>query len=437
MFEQDIHKLCEAQSKQRYKNNGLKLLAIQRVINSKGIYSGIALAIDGMKRISGERMRLTLESSGFHTWLLLVEALVTENDTWFTKAYKNWLNLSSRDYELQLISYIERISAAHNGEPDYFFKKQFNESNLKSFSFDGLGYAFDPKYGLDKRQLFGEMMVGEYFRMPKIDQNLHINNWSPSLLANFKGMETMERLNDPEEIIRFSHTLREAIGLIKSYSESRYKEIQSLVREVVACKSSKPNTFPSGTCTFTPAAVYLTATSNCEMAAELLIHELGHIKFSIWDSENPILGTMEPALKWDDESWYSPWRDEPRSLMGILHALYVFVDVAEFHAQRIKNGSSDIDFSIRRFNTIVLQLKKAFEVNQFRHLLVKNSLVMFDEIYKKIQLLSESLDPDDSSQKMPFYAERHGSWDFEGLSIDQAVSSHHEWVKKQYTEVFA
>jgi hypothetical protein len=437
MIEKDIHQLCEMQSRKRYQNNGFKLLAIQRVINSKGIYPEIALAIDVLKKITGEKVIFTIESSGLHAWLMLMDALVTGNQTWFSQAYKNWLNLSQDDYERQLIAYIVKISQAHTNGLQYFQNntdKQFNEG---PFSFDGLGYALEPGYDCSERKLFGEALGGDYFPMPKIDHGLYVNNWSPSLLANFKGMETMERLNDPGEIIDFSKTLREAIQLIKAYSELRYKEIQSLLREIVVCKSSKPYTFPSGSCTLTPVAVYLTATSNCEMAAELLIHELGHIKFSIWDAENPILGDMEHALKWDDEAWYSPWRDEPRSLMGILHAMYVFVDVAEFHAHRIKTVSSDKEFSIRRFNTIVLQLKKAYEVNQFRHFLNKNGLVLFDELYKKIQGFTNLLNHSCISLERPLYAERHRSWDFEGLTIDKAIFSHHEWVVNKHQGVFA
>ncbi|WP_330276148.1 HEXXH motif-containing putative peptide modification protein [Lentzea sp. NBC_00516] len=62
--------------------------------------------------------------------------------------------------------------------------------------------------------------------------------------------------------------------------------------------------------------------------AEAIVHEVQHSKL------NALMDLL--PLHQEDHTWfYAPWRDDPRSLGGLLHGIYAFTSVVEFwHVQR-------------------------------------------------------------------------------------------------------
>jgi hypothetical protein len=58
---------------------------------------------------------------------------------------------------------------------------------------------------------------------------------------------------------------------------------------------------------------------------EIFTHEAGHLRLILLDWVGPQLVLNSN----DDESFFSPWRSDPRPMMGIYHAHYVFTNVAE------------------------------------------------------------------------------------------------------------
>jgi hypothetical protein len=58
---------------------------------------------------------------------------------------------------------------------------------------------------------------------------------------------------------------------------------------------------------------------------EIFTHEAGHLRLILLDW----VGSPLVLNNNDDEIFYSPWRADPRPMMGIYHAHYVFTNVAE------------------------------------------------------------------------------------------------------------
>ena len=201
------------------------------------------------------------------------------------------------------------------------------------------------------------------------------------------------------------------------------------------CYPAISNTYPSGTSVLTPSAVYLAYTEDVDIAAELLIHESGHLKFRVLDAETPVLSVTDPKEQWGCQKWYSPWRDDQRSLMGVVHAIFVFIEVANFHLYRVKLDANN-NTSLRRLLTLTYQLVEARSNNSIDPLLSAEGCRLFKEIDNSIEILVKAVKK--LPQRMPvepLHAERHKLWVSPTVSCKQAAEQHYAWYRENYSDL--
>ena len=383
------------------KERAFKLLAIERLCVALPDWMPCAHAIQTIKTVpSAELMRL-LDASHFSVWLELTESLLTARPSWFSENYVAWRAISKEQLVAEQIDYIESAAGSLSG----------GSKPVATPAHDQRPSTID------------------------ITDDLAIDVWSKPLLANFSGMETMERLTDTSKLRKYAALLREALVNIHAYNSKIRDEISVLIREVVPCSPAAPDIYPSGTSVATPSAVYLAYAENVDIAAELLIHESGHLKFRVLDAQTPILTVTDPDARWNTHHWYSPWRDDPRSLMGILHAIYVFVEVANYHMYRVKLNIAN-HTSRRRLHTLVYQLQQARQNNPIDPLLTTDGRLLFNEIDHSLErLLSTIKQLPYFEPTIPLFAERHKQWATKATSCQQAAEEHTAWYRQHYTEV--
>jgi len=73
--------------------------------------------------------------------------------------------------------------------------------------------------------------------------------------------------------------------------------------------------------------IFLSEANNEIDLAEAIIHEFCHTELFI------LMDTQDVIHEQLGETFYSPWRSDPRPLYGLFHALYVFAEVANFYAK--------------------------------------------------------------------------------------------------------
>lgn len=97
-------------------------------------------------------------------------------------------------------------------------------------------------------------------------------------------------------------------------------------------------------------AIALTAPLSGEGLADSLIHEFQHAKL------NSVLGVMALYDGNDDGKLYSPWRDDPRPLVGLLHGAYAYVGVTDFWSrQRLVLDEPTAHFEFARWRSQLLR----------------------------------------------------------------------------------
>lgn len=97
-----------------------------------------------------------------------------------------------------------------------------------------------------------------------------------------------------------------------------------------------------------PGAFAFRAVPNPYSAAEACIHEFHHNRLFALEAEEPLLAPA-PGATDADAVYYSPWRDEPRPIRGLLHAVYVTLAQTELWLSVYADESTDEP--VRRFAT--------------------------------------------------------------------------------------
>lgn len=79
--------------------------------------------------------------------------------------------------------------------------------------------------------------------------------------------------------------------------------------------------------------VLLTSATDALEAAEIICHEVAHLRLFT-------LLQHDPLLRNGGETGHpSPWRVDPRPLLGLLHGVHAFVDVCTFHRRVLESGA--------------------------------------------------------------------------------------------------
>jgi HEXXH motif-containing protein len=143
--------------------------------------------------------------------------------------------------------------------------------------------------------------------------------------------------------------------------------IQEQVKYFVPIKTADLRTHNSFTAKNLSEVIFVSDAYNDMKLAEAIVHEFYHIELNLL-MEVEDLFIPDPHV---EPTYYSPWRDDPRPLFGLLHAIYVFSGVLEF-LDKVQDKSSlfGLDQSQLTFNRIKIywQLRVGFKSLPFERL---------------------------------------------------------------------
>ncbi len=200
-----------------------------------------------------------------------------------------------------------------------------------------------------------------------------------------------------------------AFKLIEEYWFEMSNHISSTIRSIHLVKSPYPDRHMSCTSELFFGSI-LTSTGNEFQLAEAMVHEYSHNLLNTVILSGEIFEGQVPL----EEIYYSPWRDDPRHISGVLHAVFVFVNVSEL-LDRLSNANpNNIYLNARKLENFI-KLDMGFKVLKtfnFQKELAKSLIV---DLEIKIQQLKTSyekydLSPSKLNQKrhLKRWVENHG-----------------------------
>ncbi len=122
----------------------------------------------------------------------------------------------------------------------------------------------------------------------------------------------------------------EALGVVESYSAALSAELALLCPDVQFVRdiSAHPDKSVSFSDDVVPGVLFIAPPMQWDAeavydVADSLVHEYRHQKLYLIDRAIPLVAADWPLIS-------SPWREEPRPPSGLLHALFVFVELLDY-----------------------------------------------------------------------------------------------------------
>lgn len=150
------------------------------------------------------------------------------------------------------------------------------------------------------------------------------------------------------------HSIDNAIAFIKKHDSDCISNTIRLVRSLHILKNNDKDTDISFSDPAIPLSIFVSMPSSnskfhIERLVENIIHESLHLQLTLIEKQ-------ENIYRENKEKIYSPWKNEPRSNVGILHAVYVFSKLKYFWC-KVENDCQT-EFSKSRVETITNELEK-------------------------------------------------------------------------------
>ena len=200
-----------------------------------------------------------------------------------------------------------------------------------------------------------EMIQNE---IPHLNNGIELNGFDSDLHLGGRYDLIFEELT-PNSTIKWLSSLEEACFWIDSCSTLLASEILMGVQSLVPINSHDIDVHRSQTFLEIPGLLVLSWMSDTSVIVEALVHEYHHHKLNAILNLDPIFveGNAE-------EIYYSPWRDDPRPLGGILQGTYVFQAVLEFEHKLLRTDMPILQEKRlqQRVYTVKKQLQTALKV---------------------------------------------------------------------------
>ncbi len=159
---------------------------------------------------------------------------------------------------------------------------------------------------------------------------LDINN---VLNLNFDGIETFNEIDQYE---KWESVFIKALETIRSVNLQVLFDINPLVKSILVIKTEGESHGSMSPKSLT-GTVYLPQLEDSTLVAECFVHECLHQYLYRLEHISSLFNNNDGL----DELYYSPWKDEPRPLIMVLHGAFVFTGVMMFYHELCKKKLPD------------------------------------------------------------------------------------------------
>lgn len=151
------------------------------------------------------------------------------------------------------------------------------------------------------------------------------------------GIPTSTRLSD-DEVDSWRDQLHGAWQVLADRHGHRLHTIAAAVRCLVPVQQAGKFGGVSASSADAPGAVALTAPVSPVRLAATLIHESQHYRLA---TLHDLRRLYTPSRR----LYYSPWRNDPRPVSGVVHALMAFTGVADFWSREHTDAASELEYA--------------------------------------------------------------------------------------------
>jgi hypothetical protein len=236
-------------------------------------------------------------------------------------------------------------------------------------------------------QGFSEQIINQSFvvfspRIKYLNSEIIVSDSDPLLrrewVNSYINPDGTKYLPPPKDLSNFCDNYQKALGTIFSCWPSMAFDILNGLHTIIPV--GRPALDKAVSCSSDSFfGAILCCNNEPLLAAEVLIHEFGHNVF------NEMLSRDEVFEEQPSPSCviYSPWREDPRPVIGCFHGAFVFERVCSFYEKYINNGGQD-NFIASRFRVLVACVRIACYLIKQTHTCGVLGNIILDKIEKNV-----------------------------------------------------
>ncbi len=217
-------------------------------------------------------------------------------------------------------------------------------------------------------------------------ENVYLNSIAPYYSDWIKGHPFHEgiesSLENKKEFPKWISSLYEAHLILKRFWPEAEEAISLLVRDIVPIQSPLPDESLSSS-SDTMIGSIMASLVEPELMAEMLVHEYAHNLLNILSRYDSLI------TRTDEDCNYSPFRPDARPLMGVLHAMFSFVNVADYF-HHLKQEDRYINIFNHRYSAIVCNLLISSHILSANHHWSPVGLALIGGLKRRTQELLQS-----------------------------------------------
>jgi HEXXH motif-containing protein len=206
------------------------------------------------------------------------------------------------------------------------------------------------------------------------------------------GIGLSREWNEPDSDFQRLHSraLSDALAVVAAVQPETFAQFPHALR-TIALKPMREGTFSSLSSSELPGAFICSVPCDRYELAATLMHEFYHNRlYAIEETGSFFEQDGEDAV--EEENHYSPWRDGPRPLHGLFHALYVYVAVCRYWNALLEERNLDgtqLAFAHDQLARIPFQL--SIGINQLRRFahFTPFGKILFEQLGKETTALNE------------------------------------------------
>ena len=161
-------------------------------------------------------------------------------------------------------------------------------------------------------------------------------------------------LDEEVDLINCRNSINNAFSFITKYDSVCLGSTTKLIRSLHIIRNDSRGTDMSFSDPELPFSIFVSIPKSDEVfyierLVESIIHESLHLQLTLIEKKENLYSDKESKT-------YSPWKNEPRNSVGILHAVYVFSKLKDFW-YKVRNIIPN-DFNISRISNITAELER-------------------------------------------------------------------------------
>lgn len=149
----------------------------------------------------------------------------------------------------------------------------------------------------------------------------------------------------------------------------------------------------------------LTSTGDEYQVAEALVHEYSHNLLNMVILSGEVFDGPIPK----EEIHYSPWREDPRHISGVLHAVFVFTNVSEL-LDRLSKSAPEGSYLTRRKLDNLIRLRMGMAVLKAFPFTKPLGLALISDLGQKVERLERSYQAYDFSASLAVQGSHLNTW---------------------------